>query len=121
MFSPKEHLFYWRGKGGKEVDYVLKSKDNELLSIELKYQNKLQKSDYKGLSSFPKGIMLSKNDFESGNYLTNSRFSLPVTNMIIATLISNFTGRTQLTYNTFPALWPSCDAHISSVKYQCHG
>ncbi|ABE52723.1 Hypothetical protein Mbur_1840 [Methanococcoides burtonii DSM 6242] len=70
IFSPEEHLFYWRGKGGKEVDYVLKSKDNELLSIELKYQNKLQKSDYKGLSSFSKGIMLSKNDFESGNYLT---------------------------------------------------
>ncbi|MDW7733386.1 MAG: ATP-binding protein [Methanolobus sp.] len=72
IFSPEEHIFYWRNKGGKkEVDYVLKSRDNELLPIELKYQNKLQNSDYRGLYSFPKGIMLSKNTFEvNNNYVT---------------------------------------------------
>jgi hypothetical protein len=72
IFSPEEHVFYWRSKGGKkEVDYVLRSKENELLPIELKYQNKLQSRDYKGLHSFPKGIMISKNTFEvNNNYVT---------------------------------------------------
>lgn len=72
IFSPEEHIFYWRNKGGKkEVDYILKSSDKELLAIELKYQDKLQNSDYRGLYSFSKGIMLSKNTFEvNNNYVT---------------------------------------------------
>jgi predicted AAA+ superfamily ATPase len=72
IFSPEEHVFYWKSKGGKkEVDYVLKSTDNELLPVELKFQNRIQSSDYRGLYSFPKGIMLSRNTYEvNGNYVT---------------------------------------------------
>ena len=74
VFTPHEHIFYWRKKGsGREVDFVLKSEENELLPIELKFQNKIHKSDYRGLHLFPakKGILLSKNVFDvSGNYAT---------------------------------------------------
>jgi len=74
VFAPHEHVFYWKKSGGgKEVDFVLKPGENELLPIELKFQNKIQKSDYKGLRTFPgrKGIMLSKNSFDvTGNYAT---------------------------------------------------
>ena len=74
VFAPHEHVFYWKKSGGgKEVDFVLKSKESELLPIELKFQNKIQKSDYKGLYTFPgrKGILLSKKRFDvTGNYAT---------------------------------------------------
>lgn len=74
VFAPHEHIFYWKKSGGgKEVDFVLKSKENELLPVELKFQNKIQKSDYKGLHTFPgrKGILLSKKRFDvAGNYAT---------------------------------------------------
>jgi hypothetical protein len=72
VFAPYEHVFYWRKKGGKkEVDFILKYKENELLPIELKFQNKIQGTDYKGLHTFKKGILISKNKFEvTGNYVT---------------------------------------------------
>ena len=72
VFTSHEHIFYWRKKGGKrEVDFIIKSKHNDLLPIELKYQNKIQNSDYKGLHAFNKGILISKNKLDvSGNYVT---------------------------------------------------
>ncbi|HML27208.1 MAG TPA: DUF4143 domain-containing protein, partial [Methanomethylovorans sp.] len=75
VFSPEDHIFYMKTKRGTDIDYILKSKNGEFLAIELKYQNQLQSSDYKGLSSREKGIMLSKDTFEAeGNYMT-----IPVT------------------------------------------
>jgi len=72
VFTPHEHVFYWRKKGGKiEVDFILKSEKNDLFPIELKYQNQIQKSDYKGLYTFKKGVLLTKNKFDlAGNYAT---------------------------------------------------
>ena len=72
VFTLHEHVFYWRKKGGKiEVDFVLKSGKNDLFPVELKYQNQIQNSDYKGLYTFKKGILLSKNKFDvTGNYVT---------------------------------------------------
>jgi len=74
VFAPHERIFYWKKSGGgKEVDFVLRSKEDELLPIELKFQNKIQKSDYKGLVTFHgrKGILLSKKRFDvTGNYAT---------------------------------------------------
>jgi predicted AAA+ superfamily ATPase len=53
------------------VDFVLKSRKNDLFPVELKYQNQIQNSDYKGLYTFKKGILLSKNKFDvTGNYVT---------------------------------------------------
>jgi hypothetical protein len=52
---------------------VLRSGENELLPVKLKFQNKIHKSDYRGLHLFPakKGILLLKNVFDvSENYAT---------------------------------------------------
>jgi predicted AAA+ superfamily ATPase len=69
----QEHVFYWRKKGGKkEVDFVIKDKNGDLLPIEVKYQNQINSKDYTGLSSFKKGILISKKDFNAtGNYVTS--------------------------------------------------
>lgn len=72
VFTPYEHVFYWKKKGKKiEVDFVIKSENDELLPIELKFQNKIQNADYRGLHSFKKGILISKNNYDvTGNYVT---------------------------------------------------
>ena len=72
VFTSHEHVFYWRKKGGKkEVDFVIKDKNGELLPIEVKFQNKINSKDYIGLNAFKKGILISKKDFNTtGNYVT---------------------------------------------------
>ncbi len=52
------HIYYWKGK--KEVDCVLKLK-NKILPLEIKYQEKISKEDYKGLYHFNTGILVTKN------------------------------------------------------------
>jgi len=51
------HVYYWQGK--KEVDCVLKLK-NEIFPLEIKYQEKISKQDYKGLYNFNKGVLVTK-------------------------------------------------------------
>lgn len=72
VFTSQEHVFYWRKKGGKkEVDFVIKDKNGDLLPIEVKYQNQINSKDYIGLNAFKKGILISKKDFNTtGNYVT---------------------------------------------------
>ncbi|WP_048178514.1 ATP-binding protein [Methanosarcina sp. MTP4] len=72
VFSPHERVFYLKTKGGKkEVDFVLKTNGNQLLGIELKYQRQINSSDYRGLTAFEKGILVSKGKYEiSGKYAT---------------------------------------------------
>jgi predicted AAA+ superfamily ATPase len=41
--------YYWR-KGGYEVDFVLKNK--EVIPIEVKWSERIDKADYKGLLAF---------------------------------------------------------------------
>jgi hypothetical protein len=47
----------------KETDFVLKQKDN-LIGIELKWQNKVSKSDFNNFYLFKKKILLSKNELK---------------------------------------------------------
>ncbi len=62
-----ENIFYWKNK--KEVDIIVKYKD-DIIPIEVKYQNKLSKDDYKSLYEFSKGIIATKNTYEQQkNYL----------------------------------------------------
>lgn len=72
VFSPHERVFYLKTKGRKkEVDFVLKTDGNQLLGIELKYQSQINSSDYRGLTAFKKGILISKDKYEiSGKYAT---------------------------------------------------
>lgn len=63
VFEPWNHLLFFSEKD-TEVDYVLNTGD-QLMGFEVKYQNKIEKGDFKGLLSFnshPK-IMLTKQDF----------------------------------------------------------
>ena len=72
VFSPHDHIFYLKTDGGKkEVDFVLKENGNKLLGIELKYQNRINSSDYRGLTSFESGLLISKDKFDlRGKYAT---------------------------------------------------
>ncbi len=62
--------YYWR-KGGKEVDFVIKNK--EVIPIEVKYKDKINRRDLSGILSFmniykiKKGIMITKNIEEERN------------------------------------------------------
>lgn len=62
VFSHHESLFFWRKKGtDKEVDFVLLH-EGEMLPFEVKYKNKVTKSDLANLFPFQKGIVISKKD-----------------------------------------------------------
>ena len=63
-FSNIEKIFYWKSTKGKEIDFILsKSKDN-IIPIEVKYQNIINPIDYITIKkSFKKGIVVSKNTF----------------------------------------------------------
>jgi len=50
-------IFYWKNK--KETDIIVKS-DDELLAVEVKYQERITKSDLQSLYHFGGGILLSK-------------------------------------------------------------
>jgi uncharacterized protein len=72
VFSPHDHIFCLKTDGGKkEVDFVLKENGNKLLGIELKYQNLINSRDYRGLTTFKRGLLISKDKFDlSGKYAT---------------------------------------------------
>ncbi len=69
MYDPSRNVFYWEN-GKTEVDNVLKL-DDDYLALEVKYQNRIEGVDYKGLYSFYearsqyKGILLSKNTLQT--------------------------------------------------------
>ena len=52
-------LYYWRGKRGKEVDFVVKNK--ELIAIEVKYR-KQRRYDLGGIMKFRNGFILTKDE-----------------------------------------------------------
>ncbi|MBI5036443.1 ATP-binding protein [Candidatus Micrarchaeota archaeon] len=56
-------VFYWKGK--KEVDVVAVEKE-KLFAVEVKYQNKVSKSDFGPLHHFKEGIVASKATLETG-------------------------------------------------------
>jgi hypothetical protein len=63
-------VFHWKGSLKKEVDFVVKL-DGNYLPIEVKYQNKIERSDLQGLHSFIKGgkchrgIVLTKDSLKT--------------------------------------------------------
>ena len=58
-------VFLFRTTNQMEVDFVLKRRDDELLPIEVKYQNKAGLKDFLNLNKINKhrGIIISKGDF----------------------------------------------------------
>lgn len=57
------NIYYWKNK--KEVDALLKIK-NDIFPLEIKYQSKISKEDYKGLYYFNKGILITKDALVKG-------------------------------------------------------
>jgi len=72
VFSPHDRTFYLKTGGRKkEVDFALKENGNKLLGIELKYQSQINSSDYRSLTAFERGILVSKDKYDlSGKYAT---------------------------------------------------
>ena len=60
--------YYWYSEKKKEIDFLVEQ-DSALYPIEVKFQNKVNKSDYSTLKrNFNKGILLSKDTaFKDGN------------------------------------------------------
>lgn len=56
-----KELYYWRGKKGTEVDFIVKGKD--LLAIEVKYR-KSKRYDLGGIMGFRKGLVLTKDELD---------------------------------------------------------
>jgi hypothetical protein len=70
LFDYENVVFYWRGKKGREVDFVLRLNGDHHLPIEVKYQSEIGKSDRFGIIDFTKssksetGIILSRDKLE---------------------------------------------------------
>ena len=63
-FSSIEKIFYWKSVKGKEIDFILSRSKNNIIPIEVKYQNIINPIDYITIKkSFKKGIVVSKNTF----------------------------------------------------------
>ncbi len=53
-FNYSDHVFYWKSKKKREVDFVVRS-DDIFIPIELKYQSKIRRDDLYGIFDFMKG------------------------------------------------------------------
>ncbi|OIO66050.1 hypothetical protein AUJ68_01500 [Candidatus Woesearchaeota archaeon CG1_02_57_44] len=65
-FDPSNFIFYFKTNKGHEVDFVLKSQD-QLLGVEVKYQNSINSGDFRGLNTLGRGCMISKKDLTQKN------------------------------------------------------
>lgn len=66
-------IFFFRNSG--EIDFLIKQ-DNILMPVEVKYQNKIEKNDFKLINKlgFKKGVIISKDTF----YCNNGYMSIPL-------------------------------------------
>ncbi len=65
-FSNIEKIFYWKSVKGKEIDFIISKDKNNIIPIEVKYQNIISPIDYITIKkAFKKGIVVSKNIFFS--------------------------------------------------------
>ncbi|MBM3705795.1 MAG: ATP-binding protein [Actinobacteria bacterium] len=63
-FSNIEKIFYWESSKDKEIDFILNRPGNDILPLEVKYQNIINPIDYITIkNSFTGGIVVSKNTF----------------------------------------------------------
>ena len=65
-FDPHDHIFYWKDKNNREVDFIYYDWESIEIPIELKYKNKVYKKELGGMSSFldhtkKNGLVISKN------------------------------------------------------------
>lgn len=59
VFNYSDVIYYWTNKQKtKEIDFIYQNK-----AFEVKYQNSINQSDYKGLSEFEEGYLITKETF----------------------------------------------------------
>jgi len=61
LFDPKDTICYYEAKNKKEVDFVLLF-DDKYYPFEVKYQSKINNSDFFGFKSFNKGVLITKDE-----------------------------------------------------------
>jgi len=67
-FSNIEKVFYWKSVKNKEIDFILSRSRNNILPVEVKYQNIINPIDHITIkNSFKEGIVVSKNIFSIEN------------------------------------------------------
>ncbi len=72
VFSTHDRLFFWKKKkGGIEVDFVHRFSSTNY-PFEVKYQSRIEKSDYHNMAAFGGGVLLTKNtmDTHRGKYVS---------------------------------------------------
>jgi len=69
LFEQSNSVFYARTKTGEEIDFITRI-GNELLAVEVKYQNQIRSEDFRTLKKFKNGILVTKKTFEThGRYV----------------------------------------------------
>ena len=63
FFDPREFVFYYRTRSGKEIDFIL-NRNSRLHPIEVKYRRKANGYDLIPLRSFGRGLVLTKNTLD---------------------------------------------------------
>ena len=64
VYDYKDLIFYWKNKNKtKEADFVYRN-----IAVELKYQENINKEDYKALKDFRKGFLVTKNVFDERTF-----------------------------------------------------
>jgi len=59
LYDHSNSVFYFRNSQGEEIDFILRL-PKEFLPVEVKYQNNINKKDYKTLMKTQKGILVTK-------------------------------------------------------------
>ncbi|MDR0373623.1 MAG: ATP-binding protein [Nitrososphaerota archaeon] len=73
LFCSENSVMYWRGKKGREVDFILKQSSSKPIAVELKYQSRITSRDFYGVIDFkkivnsPNALILSKETLEVQN------------------------------------------------------
>lgn len=67
LYEPTNSVFYFRNKSGHEIDFMLRTPEDVMVPVEVKYRNQLDSADYRPIGKFSKGIMVSKDSVEIGS------------------------------------------------------
>lgn len=64
IYDYKDLIYYWKNKGGtKDVDFICKN-----TAFEVKYQEKINAEDYRALSEFKNGFLITKKTFDKRTF-----------------------------------------------------
>ncbi|NOX88423.1 MAG: DUF4143 domain-containing protein [Calditrichaeota bacterium] len=85
----KPGLFYFRTASGKEVDFILESRDGKLTGIEVKFSESVQNKDFEGLRELSK---LTGKRFKSGYVLYTGNRVVPFGENLFTLPLSAFPG-----------------------------